>query len=149
MEDLTRPNLENLPPKSYEADSWPKSVIVPLESPFEDHRGSIQPLVDVDMKSCVLITSKAGSVRANHFHKSDWHYCYVISGEIIYYERQTGTENPPTVTTIISGQMFFTPPMRDHTMYFSEETVFLAFGRNSRAQESYESDVVRIPTLMP
>ena len=56
-----------------EKASWPDDVIVPLEEPFADDRGAIQPLVDADMKSCVLITSKKGTVRANHYHNTDWH----------------------------------------------------------------------------
>ena len=33
-------------------------------------------------------------------------------------------------------------------MFFPEDTVFLAFGRNSRAQEVYEADVVRVESLL-
>ncbi|MDQ1535761.1 MAG: hypothetical protein QOE58_154, partial [Actinomycetota bacterium] len=54
---------------------WPAQVLVPLEAPFIDDRGVIQPLVDRMMLSAVLIRSKAGAVRANHYHKTDWHYC--------------------------------------------------------------------------
>ena len=39
-----------------ERASWPKTIIVPLEKPFVDERGAIQPLVDVSMESCVLIS---------------------------------------------------------------------------------------------
>lgn len=63
-----------------EKASWPKDVIVPLKQPFIDERSEIQPLVDAVMKSCLLITSKQGTVRAKHYHKTDWHYCYVLSG---------------------------------------------------------------------
>jgi hypothetical protein len=44
-------------------------------------------------------------------------------------------------------QLFFTPPMVDHAMLFPQKTTFLVLGRNSRAQEVYEADVVRIPPL--
>ena len=71
---------------------WPKQPIVILEEPFSDVRGKIQPLVDEMMKSAVLIESKAGSLRANHYHKTDWHYCYVMEGRIQYYHRPTGSE---------------------------------------------------------
>jgi hypothetical protein len=37
--------------------------------------------------------------------------------------------------------------MVDHSMVFVEETVFLTLGRNSRRQEVYEADVVRIPPI--
>ncbi len=132
-----------------ERRSWPKDVIVPLEKPFSDARGSIQPLVDVTMESCVLISSKKGTVRANHYHQTDWHYCYVVSGEIDYYHRPTGSKDPAEKVTIRKGQMFFTGPGVDHAMVFTQDTEFLTFGRNSRAQETYEADVVRIPPINP
>lgn len=132
-----------------ERTEWPKDVIVPLEAPFADARGAIQPLVDVPMESCVLITSKQGTVRANHYHRTDWHYCYVLEGEIEYYERPHGSDAPPRKYLIGRGQMFFTGPMADHAMVFTKDTSFLTWGRNSRAQEVYEADVVRIPPINP
>lgn len=143
MSDKIRPVTDE------ERASWPKAVIVPLEKPFADDRGAIQPLVDVPMQSCVLISSKKGTVRANHFHQTDWHYCYVLDGEIEYWERPTGSDVAPTKTVIGPGVMFFTGPMADHAMVFTKDTTFLTFGRNSRAQEVYEADVVRIPHLPP
>jgi quercetin dioxygenase-like cupin family protein len=129
--------------------TWPRDVIVPLLRPFTDARGAIHPLVDVPMESCVLITSKKGSVRANHYHRTDWHYCYVLEGEIDYYHRPTGATRKPAKVIIKQGKMFFTPPMVDHAMVFRKNTVFLAFGRNSRAQDVYEADVVRIDPINP
>ena len=128
---------------------WPKEVIVLLPDPFVDARGAIQPLVDEDMKSCVLISSKKGTVRANHYHKTDWHYCYVLEGRIEYYHRPTGSNAPPEKVMVKTGQMFFTPPMVDHSMVFPEDTVFITWGRNSRLQEVYEADVVRIDPIEP
>lgn len=132
-----------------ERAEWPKEVIVALEKPFVDERGAIQPLVDVPMESCVLISSKKGTVRANHFHRTDWHYCYVLDGTIDYYHRPHGSTVKPDKVTIRAGQMFFTPPDVDHSMVFVEDTRFLTWGRNSRAQEVYEADVVRIPPINP
>lgn len=128
---------------------WPKDVIVPLDIEFRDERGVIVPLVDLKMESAVLISSKKGSVRANHYHTTDWHFCYVISGKIDYYHRPTGSDAAPEKITVNAGQQFFTPPMVDHAMVFLEETVFLTLGRNSRRQEVYEADVVRILPINP
>lgn len=132
-----------------ERAAWPKDVIVELPSPFVDERGAIQPLVDVPMESCVLITSAKGTVRANHYHKSDWHYCYVVKGEIEYYERPHGSDAEPEKYIIREGQMFFTGPMVDHAMVFPTETTFVTWGRNSRKQDVYEADVVRIEPINP
>ncbi len=130
-----------------EKASWPKDPLVPLEKPFVDARGAIQPLVDEMMKSAVMIESKKGSLRANHYHKTDWHYCYVISGAIEYYHRPTGSDQEPESLLVKAGEMVFTPPMVDHGMKFPEDTVFLTLSRNPRDQASYEADVVRVDML--
>jgi len=130
-----------------EKATWPKDPLVPLEKPFVDVRGEIQPLVDLMMESAVLIKSKKGTLRANHYHKTDWHYCYVLEGCIEYYHRPTGSEAEPECLSVKAGQMVFTPPMVDHGMKFPEDCVFLTLSRNPRDQESYEADVVRINML--
>jgi len=130
-------------------DVWPKTPIVELDPAHVDDRGEIIPLVDAPMQSAVMITSKKGTVRANHYHKTDWHYCYVVSGRIEYYHRPTGTDGEPERVVVEAGQLFFTPPMDDHAMVFLEDTVFLTLGRNPRDPQSYESDVVRIDPINP
>ncbi len=130
-----------------EKAAWPKQPKVALEKPFVDGRGAIQPLVDEMMKSAVLIESKKGSLRANHYHKTDWHYCYVVSGSIEYYHRPTGGTEEPECLIVKAGEMVFTPPMVDHGMKFPEDTTFLTLSRNPRDQASYEADVVRIDML--
>ena len=137
-------NIDNL----YEDQNLPEKEIIDLEKPFRDI-SEIQPLVDAMMKSAVMINSKAGSIRANHYHKTDWHYCYVISGEIDYYHRRTNSSEPKEKITVKKGQMVFTPPMVDHAMVFNVDTTFLTLSRNYRDQKTYENDVVRIELIDP
>jgi dTDP-4-dehydrorhamnose 3,5-epimerase-like enzyme len=132
-----------------ERATWPPHGVVKLEKPFVDGRGSIKPLVDTIMRSAIVIESKAGSLRANHYHKTDWHYCYVVSGQIEYLHRQTGSNQKPKIIRVDKGEMIFTPPMVDHGMRFPVDTVFLTLSRNPRDQESYESDVVRVEMVSP
>jgi quercetin dioxygenase-like cupin family protein len=127
-----------------EMANWPAHGVVKLEKPFVDVRGKIQPLVDEMMRSAVMIESKAGSLRANHYHKTDWHYCYVVSGTIEYLHRPTGSQAEPEVIMVNEGEMVFTPPMIDHGMKFPVDTVFLTLSRNPRDQATYEADVVRV-----
>ena len=96
----------------------PKDVIIKQEAPFVDERGKIQPLADIDFKSSVLITSKKGTIRANHYHKTDWHFCYVLKGSIDYYYRPVGEKKAPKMIKIKKEQLFFTPPMVEHAMIF-------------------------------
>ncbi|MBL6931665.1 MAG: cupin domain-containing protein [Rhodospirillales bacterium] len=142
---MSEPDID--PVTEEEKQSWPDEAIVPLEKPFVDDRGAIQPLVDRMMKSAVMIESKKDSLRANHYHKTDWHYCYVMSGTIEYYHRPTGSEDDPEMLLVKEGQMVFTPPMVDHCMKFPEDTVFLTLSRNPRDQATYEADVVRVDML--
>lgn len=128
---------------------WPREAMVPLDPPFVDDRGAIQPLVDVPMQSALLITSKRGSLRANHYHKTDWHYCYVIEGRIEYFFRPHGSAEEPERIVVPRGEMFFTPPMVDHAMRFLDDTAFLALSGNPRDQEAYEADVVRVQLIEP
>jgi dTDP-4-dehydrorhamnose 3,5-epimerase-like enzyme len=118
--------------------------MVELDSPFTDARGAIIPVIDEDMKSAVIIESKKGTIRANHFHKTDWHYCYVLSGEIDYLWRETGLTSSPKKITIKKGECFFTPNLVDHAMVFTQDTVFLCLGRNPRDQKSYEADIEKV-----
>jgi dTDP-4-dehydrorhamnose 3,5-epimerase-like enzyme len=136
--------IEITPVTDEEKATWPNHGVIKLEKPFVDVRGSIKPLVDIMMQSAVMIESKAGSLRANHYHKTDWHYCYIISGKIEYLHRPTGSNQTPETILVNEGEMVFTPPMIDHGMKFPVDTVFLTLSRNPRDQASYEADVVRV-----
>jgi len=128
---------------------WPKEGIVELEAPHVDDRGSIQSLVNFPMKNLSLISSVKGSVRSNHYHETDWHYMYVLSGKFDYYFRPTGSDSESEKVTVSEGEMVFTPPMEDHATVFLEDTKLLAMSRNPRDQEAYEADVRRVVLIEP
>lgn len=130
-----------------ESTDWPETVLIPLENSYVDDRGTIQNLIEADMRMAVMIDSKKGSVRANHYHKTDWHYCYVVSGSIEYFHRPVGSDATPEELLIRTGELFFTPPMVEHAMRFPEDSVFLTLSRNARDHDAYEADLVRIPDL--
>jgi quercetin dioxygenase-like cupin family protein len=128
---------------------WPKETLVPLEPAHADARGAIQSLVNTPMKNISLITCVKGSLRSNHYHKTDWHYIYMLSGEVDYYFRATGTNGPIQKIRAKKGDMIWTPPMEDHTTIAIEDCSFLAISRNPRDQEAYEADVVRVELIDP
>lgn len=128
-------------------ENLPAHAPVELEAPFVDDRGKIQNILHHMIGSSVIIHSVAGAIRANHYHKTDYHYCYVVSGQIEYLERPHGDNAPPTRYLFSEGDLFFTPPMVEHTMRFPVDTVFLTLARNSRYHDTYEDDLVRIADL--
>jgi len=122
-------------------------VICPLPEPYADARGAIQMLIDFPIGSVHVITSRAGAIRANHYHKEDDHHCYLASGRIEYYDRPAGSAAPPRLTVIEPGQMFYSPPMVEHAMKFTEDSVFYVFAKLRRRPEEYEADVVRVALI--
>jgi len=128
---------------------WPKAGLVELEPPHADGRGAIQSLVNFPMKNLSLISSKKGTVRSNHYHLTDWHYMYVLSGSFDYYFRPTNSEKKLQCIRVNSGEMIFTPPMEDHATVFLEDCDLLAMSRNPRNQEAYEEDVRRVILIDP
>lgn len=131
------------------AGDYPSDPIVPLpNSPFIDGRGMIQNLFLHPSDSIALITSVRGSVRANHYHK-DWHFCYVLEGAIAYYERAIGDKSIPIPTIMHEHTMFFSPPMREHSMLFLENTTFITFQNSVRTHENHENSVTRVDFIDP
>ena len=132
-----------------EKTMWPPGGKVDLDAAHVDERGAIQSLVNCPMKNLSLISSRKGTVRSNHYHLTDWHYMYVMSGSFDYYYRHTGSGEKPAVIRLNAGEMVFTPPMEDHATVFLEDTQILVMSRNPRDQESYEADVKRIMLIDP
>ncbi len=128
---------------------WPRTTRVDLPAAHADERGAIQSLVNLPMKNASLITSRKGTIRSNHYHRTDWHYMYVLSGSADYYFRPTGSDEALQKITMSAGDMVFTPPMEDHATLFLEDTTLLVLSRNPRDQESYESDVERVVLIEP
>lgn len=127
--------------------SYPDQVAVPIDAPFVNQNGEIFNLLLERFTSVALIRSVAGAVRANHYHKTDWHYSYVQAGVVWYYWRPIGSKDRPKHEKFPAGTMFFTPPMLEHAMFFPEETTILTFAKNIRDTEHHESDVVRVPLI--
>lgn len=110
---------------------------------FEDERGWIQNLAASGWVS--IIQTKAGERRSSHWHRTDSHYLYVLSGEMSYFERPVGSADPPGWDSYKAGQMVFTGPNVEHWTYFPVDTVLVSVSQLHRTHDAHEQDVVRIP----
>jgi len=125
--------------------NFPDEIIVPLDPPFEDARGKIQNLVLSPITSTAIITSKAGTVRSNHYHNANWHYLYIVSGSMEYYERDVDVSGENIKPIIVkAGEMVFTGPMKVHKTIFLEDTIMMSFGTGTKDHEHHEEDLVRV-----
>jgi uncharacterized RmlC-like cupin family protein len=138
MKDLTNKDFTDL----VEQEDYRWGPIVPLDKPFENAAGKIQNLLNCKIGAVAIIHSVKGSVRSNHWHRSNWHYLYVVSGSVKYYERNLdGTD--VLISEYKAGDMFFTPPNKVHKTEFLEDCVMMSFGRDSKEHEAHEEDLVR------
>lgn len=116
--------------------------------PFSvEDRGAISRLLDdeVNIISILLITSKKGSIRANHYHKKDVHYIYLLEGKIEYSYMDPNSKSKKINTVKVNkGHLIHTPSMVAHATKFLEDSVFLAFSIRPRNKRAYEKDTVRI-----
>lgn len=119
--------------------------------PFHiDDRGEMSYLLDgkIKVNSVLLITSKKGAVRANHCHRKDSHYAYVLKGKMKYFYRDAKKKGAPTKNLVVkAGDIIYTPPMEDHAMKFLEDSAFLALTTEKRSQKSYEKDLIRVKLI--
>ena len=131
------------------AGDYPTDPLVLLDEPFVNHAGSIQNLLLDGCQSVAVIESGADTVRANHWHQTDWHYTYVTRGRLCYCWCPAEDQGRVHYTTFKAGDLFFTPPRVAHAMYFIEPTTILTFARNRRDHEHHEADVVRVSLIKP
>lgn len=116
--------------------------------PFStDARGEMIHLLPKEtvITSALLIKSKKGSIRANHYHKKDTHYVYLLSGLFEYSQKPISKPKGWKRTLIIrSGDLIVTPPNTLHVMKFLEDSLMIALTTEPRQQKKYERDTVRV-----
>ena len=115
---------------------------------FKDKRGYISRIIDQDkykIRSILYIQRKKGSVGANHYHKKDTHYIFVLEGKVRYGEKNMEKKNAKTAfVTLKPGDLVLSKPMVAHITEFLEDSVILAFTTENRNQKNYEKDTVRL-----
>ena len=122
--------------------------VVHTKPEFIDDRGGIARIIDQDkfpIRAVLRITSKAGTARANHYHKTDYHYIYIENGKCVYSEKDSHDSNAEVESVILeSGDIVLSKPGIIHGVKFLKDTVFYAFTSERRGQTEYEKDIERI-----
>ena len=122
--------------------------IVHIDPEFVDERGGIARVLDQNkykIQTILRITSKAGTIRSNHYHKKDYHYLYIESGKCEYSEKPANKLKTPISTVIMKpGDLVLSHPNIIHAVKFLEDSVIYAFSTEQRDPDKYEGDTVRI-----
>lgn len=123
-----------------------------IDPEFVDERGFISRIIDQDkysVHSVLFIERKKGSRGADHYHKEDSHFVYIISGKVRRSEKDMKTMSGIVSTVLIPGDIVFTPSMIAHSDEFLEDTTMLAVTTSKRNQKDYEKDTVRVDFFKP
>ena len=120
-----------------------KSMLINPLTRNKDVRGNIVSIVDDDIKNVSLISCNANSIRSNHFHRKDYHYMYVLEGEIDYFYKNLENEKVGYFK-VKKNEIIFTPNMEIHATFFPIDTKLIVSSKLPRDQETYENDTVRV-----
>ncbi len=103
------------------------------------------PIVNLNVEGHVqVIHCEKNARRSSHWHKTDSHYLYVVSGCMRYWARPVGSTDPPKEQAFFPGGMVFTGPNEEHWTEFPVETVLVSVSARHRGHEAHESDLVRV-----
>ena len=120
-----------------------KSTLIKSITRDVDQRGNIISIVEDTIQNVSLITCNAGSIRSNHYHKKDFHYMYVLEGEIDYFYKDLDNENV-NYFKVNKYDIIFTPKNEIHATFFPVKTTLIVSSMLPRDQETYENDTVRV-----
>ena len=120
-----------------------KSTLIKSITRDNDSRGSIISIVDDTIQNVSLITCYSGSIRSNHYHKKDFHYMYVLEGEIDYFYKNLLSDQV-NYFKVKKNDIIFTPKNEIHATYFPLDTTLIVSSMMPRDQETYENDTVRV-----
>jgi quercetin dioxygenase-like cupin family protein len=110
---------------------------------FEDSRGTITDIVEqIDFNGATIISSKAGSIRGNHYHKESVQYIYVLAGKMISRSKKMGEKL--TEVVVQRGDLISHEKHEAHMFEALEDTTFLVLSSGLRTGKDYEKDTFRI-----
>ncbi len=113
-----------------------------IDPAFVDARGAITNVFEGRIEHIALITSKKGTVRANHYHKKDHQFIYLVSGAFNSHSVDTRDTSKRLVLEIKPGDIVETPALIAHAQEFTEDSVFLALTTCQRESGKYEEDTL-------
>ena len=116
-----------------------EEYVIKSKNPFKDERGAIENydlIFPVNMAN--IITSKAGSVRANHYHPEQLQQVLVVSGRYISVYKDLSIPNSKIHSHLVkAGDLVVTPPMIAHTMIFLDDCIFVNLVPGNRDHDKF------------
>jgi dTDP-4-dehydrorhamnose 3,5-epimerase-like enzyme len=115
-----------------------------LKIDFEDERGTITDIfVHEPMEHVTFITTKAGGVRGNHYHKVSTQHDFLVSGRFAVYGQKVG-ESEVTKSIWEPYELLQWDLNEAHEFIALKDSVFITFVNGVRGGEDFEKDTYRL-----
>ena len=121
-----------------------------VKTKFQDDRGAITDvLVKEAIEYVTVISSKAGSVRGNHYHKETTQHILITKGELEYWYKNLDSSESASCVIAKVGDLITTPPLEIHALRITKANQFIVFSEGKRGGKDYETDTYRTEDIMP
>ena len=106
---------------------------------YRDERGVISNYELPEPVNLIgYISSKRGTVRANHFHPIQEQKCLLVKGKFISIYKDLLNKNQNRITHVVQeGDLIVTKPNAAHAMVFAKDSIFLNLVRGEREHKNY------------
>lgn len=109
---------------------------------FSDDRGSLTQLVHGGWNQVNYITSAAGALRGDHYHKENEEAFFVVSGEFELSLEDMRTHEKAKYT-MHSGDFFIIYPHVMHSFLYTKETALISLYNKGIELPNGEKDILR------
>ena len=112
----------------------------------EDSRGYIADILnDKLIRHIGIITCRKGSVRGQHYHKSQKQYTFVVSGKIKVVIRNLKNKKQKNEQFVLGAMdIIAIPAMHYHLIEALEDSTILTLSTKSRSGNKFEDDTFRL-----
>jgi quercetin dioxygenase-like cupin family protein len=116
-----------------------------LTAAFTDHRGSILDIFEGPIHHTGIITFTKGAVRANHYHKKQTQYTYILTGTIELCVRDSRTPDAPVERFMMEAGDFANIPTEVIHQYIAHtDASMICLTDVIRVGNNYEEDTFRV-----
>jgi len=124
--------------------------VVSISPTYSDARGEIIDILrNGVIEYATLITSKRGSIRANHYHEQTFQYVYLLEGRMRVVSQMPG--EPVEEVMLEKGDLIVNMPRERHAFEAIDDCAMLVLTRGPRGGDDYEKDTFRldVPLIVP
>lgn len=128
-----------------------EETIVQAQYPYEDARGRLDYHVLGEPVTWIgTITTKKGSIRANHYHPEQEQKLLLVSGRCVSVYKDLKDPAAPIKHHLAkAGELVVTPPNVAHAVVYIEDCIQINLVHGERVPDNYGKHTIRYELVRP